>query len=188
MDGTPLIFAVLETPVTFAVCSVCVGVWAYIVYRNIGFDVVGISYESVVLHGDYWRVFTASLSHASALHLAFNVTSLWSLRFIEKSLGIVGYLRLSFFLLVASCCVVLVCYHLLIFKMGREDYRTTLAVGYSCVVFGVMTVVHQRLGMGGQVPFFGLRLPISLMPIASLVITSIIVPQASFIVRPTSPA
>lgn len=55
------------------------------------------------------------------------------------------------------------------------------AVGYSCVVFGWMTIVSVKQP-SMRLDIFGLfNLPIALAPFESLVITSIMVPQASFV-------
>lgn len=74
-------------------------------------------------------------------------------------------------------------YHAAIRLGGREDYRTVTAVGYSCVLFGWMTVLAVRQPAGiTMLPLFGLaNLPMYLAPFGSLVITSLLFPRASFV-------
>ena len=62
----------------------------------------------------------------------------------------------------------------------RRCLRTT-AVGFSCVVFGWMTVLANR-GADSALSLLGLfHLPVSAAPFGSLVFTSLLVPQASFV-------
>mmetsp|Transcript_33066 Transcript_33066/g.55370 ORF Transcript_33066/g.55370 Transcript_33066/m.55370 type:complete len:141 (-) Transcript_33066:96-518(-) len=71
--------------------------------------------------------------------------------------------------------------HLLIHVGKREEYMHVTAVGYSCVVFGWMTIIAQQQP-DQQIQLIGfLHVPMSLAPFGSLIITSLIVPQASFI-------
>ena len=70
-------------------------------------------------------------------------------------------------------------YHVLIQKF--EYFRRVTAVGYSCVVFGWMTILAVKQPSSKLNLFGVLSLPISFAPFESLIFTSIIVPQASFI-------
>lgn len=68
---------------------VCFYLW------NFAVDVgkVASSYISVVQKGELWRMVTSSLSHFSLLHIAMNVSSLFSLASLEIEWGTVQYLR-----------------------------------------------------------------------------------------------
>jgi hypothetical protein len=65
----------------------------------------------------------------------------------------------------------------------KEHYRTTTAVGYSCVLFGWMTVLAARQPGGiTMLPLFGAaNLPMWLTPFGSLLFTSVVIPKASFV-------
>lgn len=72
-------------------------------------------------------------------------------------------------------------YHVLIERFKLEYFRRVTAVGYSCVVFGWMTILAVKQPSSKLNLFGFLSLPISFAPFESLIFTSIIVPQASFV-------
>jgi membrane associated rhomboid family serine protease len=126
-------------------------------------------------------VVSGSLSHAGILHLFFNMTSLWSCRSLEIIFGSLFYVKYSFLLLYSSSALILLFYWVLIRYGGREHYRQQVSVGYSCVVFGWMTILSQ-LSATSSVQLFGfVQLPLSLAPFASLLFTSLLIRQASFV-------
>lgn len=113
------------------------------------------------------------------------MSALWSLGVVESAkdynLGTAYYLQYSIILVLLSGLMVLGLYHVLITRFKLEYYRRVTAVGYSCVVFGWMTILAVRQP-SLKLNLFGLlNLPISFAPFESLVFTSIIVPQASFL-------
>ncbi|KAL2613588.1 hypothetical protein R1flu_025280 [Riccia fluitans] len=183
--GRLLVYDILEKPTSSVIIGFCSAVWLYIQKKNLGYSDLGLSYETVVSGGQHWRLLTSSFSHVSFLHLVFNMSSLWSLGVIESlpqlGLGIRFYLHYTLVLLTASSLVVLGLYHVLIHRFKLAFYRRVAAVGYSCVVFGWMTILSVK-HPSTKLELFGLlSLPISYAPFESLVFTSIIVPQASFL-------
>ncbi|KAK3260121.1 hypothetical protein CYMTET_30907, partial [Cymbomonas tetramitiformis] len=160
-----------------------VGVWLKLNNRGLGYGDVGLSYEKI-LAGEYWRILTATFSHISFLHLIFNVHSAWSVGVAENmhgsGLGEAAFVNYTILLVVLPQLLVMGIYHILIHRFGREEYRSVTAVGYSCVVFGWMTILSQRQP-SMQLSLVGLHLPMNLAPFGSLIFTSMIVPQASFI-------
>jgi hypothetical protein len=74
-------------------------------------------------------------------------------------------------------------YHFAIVVLKKEEYRTTQAVGYSCVLFGWMTILAVSNPAGiTMLPLFGLAdIPAYLAPFGSLIFTSILIPRASFV-------
>jgi len=75
---------------------------------------------------------------------------------------------------------VLLFYHVLIYRFSQEIYLNSAAVGYSCVVFGWITILSQMSSVSA-LNFFGLQIPISLAPIGSLIFTSLLIRRASFV-------
>eukprot|EP00245_Coleochaete_scutata_P006412 TRINITY_DN20837_c0_g1_i1.p1 TRINITY_DN20837_c0_g1~~TRINITY_DN20837_c0_g1_i1.p1 ORF type:complete len:268 (+),score=22.68 TRINITY_DN20837_c0_g1_i1:371-1174(+) len=181
--GRPLVFDVIQKPVTSILISICTGLWVYIQNKGVGYGDVGVSYENIVVEKQYWRVITACFSHISFLHLVFNMSSLWSLGVVEKlpDLGSVYYLKHTLVLVIASEVLCVAIYHVLIHRYRIEHYKRVIAVGYSGVVFGWMTVLSQKMPTSTLDVFGVLSLPINLAPFESLIFTSILVPQASFI-------
>lgn len=76
--------------------------------------------------------------------------------------------------------MVLGAYHVLIHRLKLDHFRRVTAVGYSCVVFGWMTILSVKQPSSKLSLFGFLSLPISFAPFESLIFTSIIVPQAEF--------
>lgn len=182
--GRPLIYEIIEKPASSCIIGICTTIWFYIQKKNIGYADVGLSYDKAV-EGHYWRLITSAFSHISVLHLVFNMSSLWSLGVVEQlghvGLGVEYYLHYTLVLVVLSGMLVLGMYHVLIQKFKLEYFRRVTAVGYSCVVFGWMTILAVKQPSSKLNLFGVLSLPISFAPFESLVFTSIIVPQASFI-------
>lgn len=187
--GRPLLLDVWERPATSAVVVVCTSVWYYLQSKGLGYDEVGMSYAKVVGQRQYWRCVTASFSHVSLLHLLFNMSSLWSLGAVEQmgARGIAGpwgtgwYIRYTLVMLVGTMALVMGTYHALLRWARQERYEHVTAVGYSCVVFGWMTVLSVRQPTHSLSLLGVVNLPINLAPFGSLIFTSIIVPQASFV-------
>lgn len=182
--GKPLIYEILEKPATSCIIGICSAIWFYIQKKNIGYSHVGLSYETA-MEGQHWRIITSAFSHISIIHLVFNMSALWSLGVVEQlenvGLGVEYYLQYTLVMVVVSGVLVLAMYHLLIQRFKVEYFRRVTAVGYSCVVFGWMTVLSVKQPSSKLNLFGFLSLPISFAPFESLVFTSIIVPQASFL-------
>lgn len=68
---------------------------------------VGLSYSAVVEHREVWRCFVAQLAHVDLIHLAFNLSALWSIGIVERTqgLGVLYYLRTTVLLLLLSPAV-----------------------------------------------------------------------------------
>ncbi|KAA8531420.1 hypothetical protein F0562_006227 [Nyssa sinensis] len=182
--GKPLFYEILEKPATSCIIGICTAIWFYIQKKNIGYSHVGLSYETAI-EGHHWRIITSAFSHISVLHLVFNMSALWSLGVVEQlghmGLGMEFYLHYTLVLVVLSGVLVLGAYHVLIQKFKIEYFRRVTAVGYSCVVFGWMTILSVKQP-SAKLDLFGfISLPISFAPFESLIFTSIIVPQASFL-------
>ncbi|KAL8229492.1 hypothetical protein R6Q57_014392 [Mikania cordata] len=182
--GKPLFYEILEKPATSCVIGLCCVIWFYIQKKNIGYSHVGLSYETAI-EGHHWRIITSAISHISVVHLVFNMSALWSLGAVEQlgdvGLGVAYYLHYSLVLIVLSGLLVLGSYHVLISRFKIEYFRRVTAVGYSCVVFGWMTILSVKQPSSKLNLFGFLSLPISFAPFESLIFTSIIVPQASFL-------
>ncbi|KAG5226402.1 rhomboid protein [Salix suchowensis] len=169
--GRPLFYEIMEKPATSCIIGICSAIWFYIQKKNIGYSHVGLSYENAV-EGHHWRIITSAFSHISVIHLVFNMSALWSLGVVEQlghiGLGVTYYLHYTLVLIVLSGALVLGMYHILIRRFKLEYFRRVTAVG--------------TLQPSSKLNLFGfLSLPISFAPFESLIFTSIIVPQASFL-------
>eukprot|EP00741_Cyanophora_paradoxa_P021684 tig00000241_g20930.t1 len=175
-----IIYEMFGRPATTLVVAACSGIWLWGRTCGLDYDHAGLNYERI-LQGHWWRMVSSAMTHISFLHLVFNMSSIWSLGFVEQYYGFYAYLVFSLALLFGSSLVTLLVYHVLVVTFGQTRYLRVFAVGYSAVVFGWMTVAAV-LNPTGSLSFFGyLNLPVSFAPFSSLIFTSIIVPQASFI-------
>mmetsp|Transcript_31999 Transcript_31999/g.51683 ORF Transcript_31999/g.51683 Transcript_31999/m.51683 type:complete len:267 (-) Transcript_31999:552-1352(-) len=174
-----ILFDVVQQPVTTCVIAICCAICLYCFQKGLGYEDVGINLERI-LRGEWWRMLTSSLTHISLLHLLFNMSSTWNLGFLEVYLGPWIYIKYSLILLFLSSLLTVGVYYVLADRFHMERYLRVYAVGYSCVVFGWMTI-SAILQPTSVLNFFGLQLPISYAPFGSLILTSILVPQASFL-------
>ena len=93
---------IAETPVSAAVCAICVAYWLYLWNRRVEFEAVAFSYRKVVHDGERWRIITATFAHIEILHLLFNLYSLWGCRSVEAALGSFFYFKTTCILIVRA--------------------------------------------------------------------------------------
>jgi len=180
MSGvSPLQFVQPDTLIVVATCS---AIWLYIYLKNVdGYTVLGINYDCIVRDRQRWRVITAQFSHVSLIHLVFNMSSTYSMSFLEIYLEWIGYWKLIFLLTVLDGLIVIGLYHVLIFRFHREQHRVEHAIGFSAILFGMMTY-QAMLNPGGWIKLLWVvPVPSFATPFMSLILTQMIVPRASFI-------
>ncbi|MGF1617270.1 MAG: rhomboid family intramembrane serine protease [Acidimicrobiia bacterium] len=88
--------AAAAAPVTVTLVAIAVG---FYVLRVIGFDDFLITnlaqINAMVAVGEWWRIFTAALLHASVTHILFNMWALWVLGpQVERGVGVGPYLAM----------------------------------------------------------------------------------------------
>lgn len=66
-------------------------IWFMCWNNRVDVSTIGIHYNAVVKHHELYRIFTASFTHLSLLHFAFNCSSLFSFVGLEVKLGSVQY-------------------------------------------------------------------------------------------------
>ncbi|EFN58079.1 hypothetical protein CHLNCDRAFT_142374 [Chlorella variabilis] len=176
-------YQALAQPATSALALLLTVAYALIQWRHLGYPDVGLSYDRVVVHRELWRTAASQLAHIDLVHLAFNLSALWSIGLVERTLGTLHYLQHTALLFLLSPAICILIYHLLIVVGQREQYREVTAVGYSCVLFGWMSLMAtSKPGGITMLPVFGLAsIPLWATPWASLLITSLLIPRASFV-------
>lgn len=131
------------------------------------------SYETTVVKGEYMRVIYSDFSHGSLMHLAFNMSSLFSLYYFEQLYGSYGYILLTIDLIVLIeivCCIIrYICiYH---FNMSRYiinifSIYSQRQLGYSGIICALMCVGMMKSDYcvfnficfkTYQIPLFGLE-------------------------------
>jgi membrane associated rhomboid family serine protease len=179
-SSTPLVYDVAAFPVVCATFLLCLLRYIWI-NQNAAARVANcaLSFNAVVAHGEVDRILFAQLSHEGAVHLALNMSTLWSLNALESSLGSLRYLKLALSILFLSAAVMLGASYALFKRTGDQTHLTSSAIGYSCVLFG-MTSFQSLSNASATVSVFGLHMPALFSPFVSLVMVSLLVPAASF--------
>eukprot|EP01138_Halocafeteria_seosinensis_P007471 gb/GECG01007637.1/.p1 GENE.gb/GECG01007637.1/~~gb/GECG01007637.1/.p1 ORF type:complete len:307 (+),score=17.16 gb/GECG01007637.1/:1-921(+) len=171
----------ISCPVTTLLILLNTGLYLYQWNKKIAPESLAVSLKQVVDDGEYWRLVTAGFTHGSAMHLLFNMASLWNMKFIEsKALGSLEYLRDSIAILFVSKALMMLLHYLASRKFGFSRFDSMMSVGYSGVIFAWMTVTAMW-NPSGEINVFGsFNIPTTLAPFGSLLFTQLIVPRASF--------
>ncbi|CAM9146645.1 unnamed protein product [Scytosiphon promiscuus] len=140
-DGRPLSEQLSSYPATCFLAAVFVMVFLLMSRMRVSSTSMGSSYRNLLVRSEWWRVVTAVVAHGGLLHLAFNITSLWSCRRLEAELGSGGYLLASAHLVVLSEIFGKMFMHVLL-KTGRVTDE--VSYGYSGVVFAWMVVLSLK--------------------------------------------
>ena len=174
------------SPITSVIgLTLCV-IWFLLWNNKVDVSSVASSYASVVKQGEVWRIVSSSFSHLTILHLAMNVSSLFSLSSLEIHWGSVQYLRFAFSPSLPQCLALprrlhpaapsppgLVPHPLWTSQVAlslscHRSIETVWTLGYSCVLFALMTAsILQRSGPC-PVDLFGVCFPTRLLPVPFL--------------------
>jgi membrane associated rhomboid family serine protease len=93
---------------------------------------LGLSYTGVAREGRYYQFLTAPLIHVDAVHLAFNMFTLWMVGpRVEVGLGRGRYIALTFICALASTVGLFLC------NLGTA----VISCGYSGVIFGILVTL-----------------------------------------------
>ena len=172
MGYRPPILDALETPVSTAVIVLLILVF-YLLHRwGSTYVDVGSSWPLILDSREYWRMISATVAHFDLIHIVANISSAWTCRPLEYFDGSVAMLKYIVVLAVTS--------ELLDCAIRKYFVRGPLvvSVGYSGVVCGLYAILAAR---SSSVNLFGVEIPWSVMPFIQIVLTSLLVPAASFI-------
>lgn len=84
------------------IIGACVLIWAYLWNDRVDVPAVAYQFDAVVVHGQWWRIFTSTFTHMNLLHLAFNCVSLWSVGTLEAAIGPAVYLKWTLLIILLS--------------------------------------------------------------------------------------
>ncbi|TFJ82740.1 hypothetical protein NSK_005933 [Nannochloropsis salina CCMP1776] len=183
MPSSPFLQDLLLTPATAVTCAVLVVIWFFLWNHRVSADKVSFSYTNVVEKKEWWRCLTAAHSHLDLAHIGFNVIALWDCRSAELWLGHWRFIVQSLALVVLSKLIMLAVVYFASSCLPAPRSRAWQeggSVGYSAVIFAWMTI----LSFYGPptVSLLGLvEIPSLLAPVASLLITQLIVRRASLV-------
>lgn len=141
---------------------------------------VCISAHTIVNNKEYKRLVLSALEHGDDMHLYYNMVSLIVKgRQLERNFGIVQYLVLVCFLIVAtSGCYVLL--SALTFAISDDASNMhQCAIGFSAVLFAMKTI-YTRLAPDETQYLLNMGVRASYAPWIELVVIHLMVPNASF--------
>eukprot|EP01028_Stygiella_incarcerata_P003077 TRINITY_DN1583_c0_g6_i1.p1 TRINITY_DN1583_c0_g6~~TRINITY_DN1583_c0_g6_i1.p1 ORF type:complete len:264 (-),score=58.63 TRINITY_DN1583_c0_g6_i1:842-1633(-) len=185
--GESFLLHMIHAPVCTSLSLLCLTIFYLLNKRQIPFDDVGLQFERIRDHKEYWRFVSSALSHYSVIHLIMNGNSLWELSFLEVGMGSWAYLECSFMVFCFTSVIFVLCGWAI--RSSGTDFLQrhvdAFAVGYSGVLFGLMTIWSTILSLQSpdlRMHIFGLfSVPMWASPIVSLVMTQVLVPRASFL-------
>jgi len=178
--------SLLRFPVTLAIILINGAVFAFQSRQHTPLAAVARQNGLIEERKQFWRVLTGALSHGNLIHLAMNMLSLTALRRLESAIGPLQYFKLNWLLILISEVLLIAvgkaCSHLTLLwpqlQVVATQLREEMAVGYSGVVFGLFAVSAQLSATG--ISLGPVKVPISATPFIQLVITQLLVPNASF--------
>lgn len=172
MGYHPPILDFIKTPISIFLEVFNIFIFYQLNKKNVPIERVGTSANALLENHEYWRAITASFSHFSFLHIIFNISSMWSVRLLEQYLGI------SKFLIYITILVIFPPFLDAIIRKRFDINPEIWGIGYSCVICGLMTIIDT---FSSSVNFFGFDIPWSISPFLNIIVTSILIPNASFI-------
>lgn len=176
-----IIYNTTNYPVTLCLIIIQLFIYLYILNYSIDMTSIAYQYNYVVRDKQYYRIYTSTFTHLSIYHIGFNMYSLWSLRSIELQYTSVTYIIYTLLLINGSMLILTIMSYVLV-RLDYRQYADQLSVGYSCVVFGIMSIQSVQYDIDTKFNLFGMiELPYILSPLISLLITQLIIRNASLI-------
>ncbi|KAL9648285.1 hypothetical protein ABK040_001702 [Willaertia magna] len=181
-------------PITFSLTLLNIIIFLILTIKNFPVESVSFNYDKIASGLELWRCFTCTFSHFSIIHILFNIGSFWSYRYLEVLIylsnnngkhtfhSVMEFFKIIYLLMIGSTGLVFLTYFCFIKFLKWEQYRHVNVIGFSGVVFGIMTlaVIKNGITSTGSL-FFGLNVPMLIIPFMSLFLTQLLVPQASFV-------
>ena len=137
-------------PLSFTIIMINTIIFFILSFGRIPSEFVSYNFDKIIGERQVWRIVTATFSHFSIIHILFNMGSMWSMRAVElmgqENTGyhsfhsVVEYFKITFLLLFFSSLFITVTYFCLIKFVKWENYRHVNIVGYSGILFGIMTI------------------------------------------------
>lgn len=111
---------------------VLLSIWTYIqiIHKLWNFEQFAITYHECIKKRQIFKLLLSSLSHATFIHLIFDVASLWSLRVLETCYGSYFFLRYTFLLILAESLTTLFIVYS-ISKISRASEVTLINTKFS---------------------------------------------------------
>ncbi|CAM9165654.1 unnamed protein product, partial [Ectocarpus fasciculatus] len=183
-------------PVTTLLLLVNLLVGYYLWSRGVEVSAVSFSYDAVCNSGEAWRVVTASFSHFDAMHIGFNLMSLYQLGDLEFVYGSAAFLYLNIDLVFITMIICLAICSIRMKYFGHVEIQHQQSIGFSCVLFAWMVAASVRMDQYCPlffmpsmcfdtwhlaVPLLSLSLPVNLGPFVLLVVTKLVLPRTSLV-------
>lgn len=165
----------LRVAPTISLLAVIIGlIWFWLWNSKVDAVEIASSYDSVVSKGEIWRIFTSSFGHLGLLHVGMNLSTLLSLVSLESQWGHVRFFLWS--LIRSLTCsmnmwlavvtqVVLLFLTWLTDRLGVYHGRSVWGLGYSCVLFALVTLSVLEGDTKCAVNLYGICFPTWVIPL-----------------------
>lgn len=177
---------VQQKPCTSSIVGLCV--LAFMVETlawKSSVEIGGLSAGLVVQKFQLWRVVTYCILHANIAHLVLNMIALLQLGFtMEARMGPIGFLKANVLVnLIGASLYCFLCYAL-DFAISQSSFTKTIVIGYSGVLFGLVSVESIRAGISNaaKVNLYGVvHVPKWAVPWCLVVLMYLLVPGSSIL-------
>ena len=152
--------------VSLTLIAIIIYIYKYLKKHKVPIEDVAISSQKIFREGEYWRIFTGSLSHYEFQHFLMNLISVYSFIGIELTLGSITYLKFIIILIISSSIIVS------LFLLILQPIIQIHLVGFSMVLFGL--IAYQSSFAGNDEKLFNTNIPYSYLPYVMLIVMKIV--------------
>lgn len=174
--------ALSEIPLsTFCFGNICVATYCFQIFANPRtHDFTMNPYRVLFMH-EYYRIISSAFFHGNLMHIGMNMLSFMALgKSLEKCFGTLWItITILWSIVLTSSIEMLIAFAA--YMIGSEDLMNQHSLGFSAVLFHLLTLESYRSPDSLQSIFGMMRVSSKYFPWAILVVTQILLPQASFL-------
>ena len=144
-------------------------------------SLITFSSDDVIMKRQFWRIFTFAFFHANIYHLIMNMEALMSVGpLIEKYIGTIPFfIHILLFNFLNGMISILICWILKLYGIS-QPWKTS-SIGFSGVLYTLSMIFNTITGNTKTLIFGMILVPSYLQPWVKLFLTSILIPNSSFI-------
>lgn len=181
---------ILAAPCTSIYAAFSLWIYVKLSIRDYDIKSFQISYADCIIEKAWWRILTAPCANVTFLHLVVNITTAWSIRYIEFFYGSFYVLRYSILMMVFDAVAMLTLFYGVIKISGinvtsNHPLRAVSTYSLSSILLGWLGFLSiDFLSKYREIYFFILGvipIPLSLSPIVVLLLIQCVAPKAHFI-------
>ena len=183
----PIYVQALLSPVVSSIIITFVALWVHTYTNNLDLRPYCHNVNFLFEKKQWWRMFSASAIHESFAHLLFNITALWSYRFIERKHGSLFILKYTLILTIASKVLTTFIVKMVERRTGNVFFQAGYtSLGFSAEILGWMafSLIASPNPLGSIIYIFGiLPVPYFIGPALMLIVVRILEPKLNQLVN-----